>query len=143
MPNAVEDALNRMNADQRAQADQTIEDARRKIQSAEMQMGNAPSGDIAATIAQNEQIIAEAQRSIPAETMQSVDSISPPMNTPPMHGMVNSTQIEVNSTFKSQIESIEQSGGNNYLNTNAVDRALAREGQDAPQHDQQQQELGR
>ncbi|RKR84194.1 hypothetical protein BDD43_4421 [Mucilaginibacter gracilis] len=138
MANAVEDALNRANAEQRERAMATIEEARRNILNADIQMANSPSGDFAVIKSRNEQIIDEAQRSIPVETMQSVDSVSAPMNTPPMHGIVNSEPVELNPTFRSTIESIEQGSGNNYLNQNAVDRAMTRTPQESQSHDQQQ-----
>ncbi|EHQ29758.1 hypothetical protein [Mucilaginibacter paludis] len=143
MANAVEDALNRASAEQRERAMATIGEARRNILNADIQMAYSPSGDAATIKARNEQIIEEAQRSIPAETMQSVDSVSPPMNTPPMHGMVNTEPIALNPEFKSTIESIEQGGGNNYLNPNAVDRAMARQAYEAPQQDPQEQAMSR
>src|ERR1700744_3013185 len=111
MANAVEEALNRANADQRAHAYSVIEQARRDIQTAEIQSSVERTNDMAAIISRNEQIIEEAKRSIPAETMQSVDHISSPMTTPPMHGYVNSTPIELHPDIHSDITSIEQSGG--------------------------------
>ena len=143
MANAVEEALNRANADQRAHAMQVIEEARRNIQTADLQMANAPSGDAKAIIARNEQIIEDAKRSIPVETMQSVDEISPPLNTPPMHGQSNSNVIELHPDMHSDIESVQQSGGNNYLNENAVDRALARPAQESQNYEEQQRAMGR
>ncbi|WP_394771812.1 hypothetical protein [Mucilaginibacter sp.] len=143
MGNAVDEALNRMNADERAYAIQTIEDARRTIQTAELQKGYSPTSDITAIVSRNEQIIEEAKRAIPVETMKSVDEISPPLNTPPTHGISNSNVIELHPDMHSDIESVQQSGGNNYLNENAVDRALARPAQDGQQYDQQERAVGR
>ncbi|MGY3213942.1 hypothetical protein [Mucilaginibacter sp. HD30] len=143
MANAVEDALNRAKADQKEKAMQTIDEAQRNINSASFQMGNFQSPEAADIISRNEQIIAEARRSIPFETMQSVDSVSPPMTTPPTHGVVNAEPIELNSNFKSNIENIEQGSGNNYLNQNAVDRANARQEQANPLQEPQEKSLGR
>ena len=143
MANAVEDALNRMNADQRAQVNQTIEEARRNIQTAELQAAHSPSSDAATIIARNQQVIDEARRSIPIETMKSVDEVSSPMTTPPMHGNINPEPIELHPDMQADIESVQQTGGNNYLNENAVDRAMARPSQEPIQQQNQQQELGR
>jgi hypothetical protein len=144
MANSVEDALNRASAEQRDRAMQIIEEARQNINTASLQKGNFPSSDADATIARNEQIIEEAKRTIPVETMQHVETVSPPMNTPPMQGQSNSNVIELHPDVRSDIESIEQSGGNNYLNQNAVDRALARQGQENPQYEpEQQRAMGR
>jgi hypothetical protein len=140
MANAVEEALNRA---KRAEIDKTIGNAQREIDSAKMQMGNDPNSNMAATIAQNEQIIAEARHSIPFESMQSVDSISPPMNTPAAHGLSNPEPVNLNPTFQMHIEKIQQGPGNNYLNENAVDRAMDQQSQAAQQIEPPQQEMER
>lgn len=142
MANAVEDALNRASAEQRERAMATIEEARRNIQTTNMQMGDISSTD-AASVARNAQIIEEAKRNIPFETMQHVDTVSPPLNTPPMHGRSNSNVIELHPDMQADIQAVEQSGGNNYLNQNAVDRALARQSQDGPNYEPQQRAMGR
>jgi hypothetical protein len=149
MANAVEDALNRATPEQREKAMQTIEEARRNIQMNNVQMGDISSTE-AANVAHNAQVIEDAKRTIPFETMQHVDTVSPPMNTPPMnapamHGQMNSNVIELHPDTKNTIESIEQGEGNNYLNQNAVDRALARQAQEMPpiNEPQQQRAMGR
>jgi len=142
MADAVQDALNRASTEQRERAMQTIEEARRNIQMSNVQVGDISSMD-AANMTRQAQIIEEAKRNIPAETMTHVDTVSPPLNTPPTHGMSNFNVIELHPDIKSDIESVQQSGGNNYLNQNAVDRALARPAQDTPQYDQQQRAMGR
>jgi len=149
MANAVEDALNRGSAEQRERAMQTIEEARRNIQMNNVQMGDISSTS-AANVAHQAQVIEDAKRTIPFETMQHVDTVSPPMNTPPVNasqtqGQMNSNVIELHPDTKNTIESIEQGEGNNYLNQNAVDRALARQAQETPVYEepQQQRAMGR
>jgi|GEM_PF-1382372 len=137
MANAIEEALNRANADQRAHAMQTIQEARRVIQNAELEAANLPSGDAAATIARQEQIIEEAKRSIPTETMVHVDEIGPPMNTPAANDNFKSDVVELSPDTKDKIEAIQQGEGNNYLNQNAVDRAMNREPQAYEEPEQQ------
>lgn len=136
MPNAVEDALNRASAEQRERAMQTIEEARRNIQLVSVQQTGDISSTDANSLARNAQIIEEAKRTIPFETMKDVDHVSPPMNTPG-NGPTNSNVIELHEHTQSTIENIEQGPGNNYMNDNAVDRAMARQSQDSIQQDQQ------
>jgi hypothetical protein len=141
MANAVEDALNRASPEQREKAMQTIEEARRNIQMNNVQMGDISSTN-AASITHNAQVIEEAKRIIPFETMQHVDTVSPPMNTPPTHGVSNSNVIELHPDIQSDIESVQQSGDNNYLNQNAVDRALAQQSQETPHYEEPQRGHG-
>ncbi len=141
MANAVENALNRASEVQRARAQQAIEEARANIKLVSMQPGDVtPSG--ASSIAHHAQVIEEAKRTIPFETMQHVDEIGPPLNTPSANGQYTSKVVELHPNVQSTIENIEQGEGNNYLRENAVDRAMARPSQDI-QRDDQQQALGR
>lgn len=140
MANAIEEALNRASAEQREKALQAIEEARRNIKLVSVQQEITPTD--ADAISKNAQIIEEAKRHIPFDTMKDVDSIDPPLNTPSARGYYNSTVVEIHPDTQSNIESIEQSGGNNYLRENAVDRAIARPTQEI-QPEQKQQALGR
>ncbi len=138
MANAIEDALSRASAEQRERAQQAIEEARQNIKLVSMrQMGDISSTD-ADSVARNAQIIEEAKRTIPAETMKDVNEISPPLNTPSARGYYNSNVIEIHPNVQSQIETIEQGEGNNYLRENAVDRAMARPSQEMGYEPQQQ-----
>jgi hypothetical protein len=147
MGNAIEDALNRAGPEQRARNQQIIEEARRNIKLVSMQQMDDISPTGADAIARNAQIIEEAKRTIPFETMQDVDSIGPPLNTPSMKE-ANPKVIQLNAGVQSNIESIEQGDGNNYLRENAVDRAMARQssfyGQSLEaERGEQQQAMGR
>ena len=127
MPNSVDDALARASAEQRERAQQTIEEARSKIQAAQMQPGDM-SSMTASEISHNTQVIEDANRTMPPEpALQHVTEVSSPPPTPPVHGHVDATPIELNADTKANIESIQQYGGNNYLNENAVDRAIGRQ----------------
>ncbi len=136
MANSVEDALSRASAEQRERAMQTIEEARRNIQSTTMQPGDMSSMS-ATSIAHNAQVIEDAKRTIPFETMQHVDEIGPPMNTPAANDNYQSNVIEIDPNTQSKIEQIQQGEGNNYLSGNAVDRAMARQPQEYDRGDQQ------
>lgn len=141
MSNAVENALNRASEEQRARAQQAIEEARANIKLVSMQPGDVtPAGGN--SIAHNAQIIDEAKRNIPIETMQHVDEIGPPLSTPATNGHYASKVVELHPNVQSTIEQIEQGEGNNYLRENAVDRALQRPSQDL-MPPEQQQALGR
>jgi hypothetical protein len=78
MANAIEDALNRASAEQQAKNNQVIEEARRYIQLVSVRDDITPTDPAARNI----QAIEEAKRTILFETMQDVDSIDPPLNTP-------------------------------------------------------------
>ena len=138
MPNAVEDALSRASAEQKAKNEQVIAEARSNIKLVSMQQMDDISPTGADSIARNAQIIEEAKRNIPFETMQSVDSIGPPTQTPAM-GAAGSNVVQLHPETQANIESIEQSGGNNYQNDNAIDRAQAREPQPSIEPQQQQE----
>jgi predicted ribosome quality control (RQC) complex YloA/Tae2 family protein len=143
MPNAIEDALSRASAEQRERAQQAIEEARQNIKLVSVrQMGDISSTE-ADSVTRNAQIIEEAKRNIPFETMKDVNEVSPPLNTPSNRGYYNSTIIELHPNAQSQIETIEQGDGNNYLRENAVDRAMSRQSQEMGYEPQQQQALGR
>lgn len=142
MANAIEDALNRASAEQRERALAAIEEARRNIKLVSVRDDITPGE--ADSISRHAHTIEEAKRVIPFETMKDVDSIDPPMNTPPLaRSHYNSTVVEINQSTQSNIEYIEQNGGNNYLRENAVDRAMARPPQEIQQEQQRQQGLGR
>jgi hypothetical protein len=143
MANAVEDVLSRANPEQKVRNQQVIEEARRNIKLVSMQQMDdiSPSGGDA--IARNAQIIEEAKRNIPFETMRDVDSVSPPLPTPSNRGYVNSTVIELHPNVQSTVENIEQGGGNNYLQENAIDRAMARESQEMQAVEEHQQAMSR
>lgn len=143
MSNAVENALNRASEEQRARAQQVIEEARQNIRLVSVQQMNDMSPSGADTIARNAQIIEEAKRTIPTETMKEVDSIGSPLTTPSTQGNYNATVVELHPNVQSTIENIEQGEGNNYLRENAVDRAMERPSLDMQRDDQQQQALGR
>ena len=138
MANAVEEALNRANPEQRAKAQQVIEEARRNIKLVSMR-DDIPPSEIAA---EQKQIIEEAKRNIPFETMQEVDEISPPLPTPSTKE-VNPKVVQLHPDTIENIEAIERSGGNNYLRENAVDRAMDRQPQETPVQEQHQQAMGR
>ena len=141
MANAIEDALNRASAEQRERAIAAIEEARRNIRLVSVR-DDITLGE-ANAVSKQAEAIEEARRVIPFETIQDVNNIDPPMNTPAQpRGHYNSTVVEINQSTQSNIEHIEQTGGNNYLRENAVDRAQARPPQDM-QQEQQQQALGR
>jgi hypothetical protein len=143
MANSVDDALNRASAEQRERAMQTIEEARRNIQSAQMQPGDMSSMD-ASNIAHSTQVIEDAKRTMPPEpVLRHVNEVSSPPPTPPVHGRVDTTPMELNAETHANIESIQQNGGNNYLDQNAVDRALERQPQETPDYEQQQRAMGR
>jgi hypothetical protein len=141
MANAVEDALSRGSAEQQEKAQQVIQDARRDIQ-----MTNI-SGDIspmeASSIVTNAQIIEDAKRNIPAATMENVETISSPLPTPSPTGVYDYTPVEVNPVVQNTIENIEQGSGNNYLEQNAVDRAVSRQEQESPQPESPEQSMER
>lgn len=138
MANAIEEALNRASQEQRERAQQVIAEARRNIKLVSMR-DDIPQSEI---IAQQTQIIEEAKRNIPFETMMDVDSIAPPLPTPSMKE-ANPNVIHLNANFQSTIESIQQGEGNNYLQDNAVDRAMNRESLDIQQEQERQQAMGR
>lgn len=140
MANAIEDALNRASAEQQLKNQQVIEEARRNIKLVSVRDNITPAD--ANSVSKNTQIIEEAKRTIPFETMKDVDTISPPLNTPSVRGYYNSTVVEIHPDTQSNIEGIEQGGGNNYLRENALDRAIARPSQDM-QQDRDQQVLRR
>lgn len=130
MDNAVENALNRGNEEQRARAQQVIEEARNNIKLVSMQQMGDISPTAADSVSRNAQIIEEAKRTIPFETMKDVDSIGPPLATPSPMGVSNSNVIELNPQVRSTIENVEQGQGNNYLSQNAMDRAMQRSTQE-------------
>jgi len=138
MANAVEEALNRAGAEQRAKAQQVIEEARRNIKLVSVRDDITPTE----SVAKQTEIIEEARRNIPFETMQDVDSISAPLPTPAYNGNYNSKVVELHPQTQDTIERIEQGEGNNYLRENAMDRAMQRQAQEPPQTEQQQA-LGR
>ena len=148
MGNAVEDALNRANEEQRAKALQAIQEARQNIKLVSMRGENITQMDVD-SVEKNKQIIAEARQHIPFETMQDVDEITPPLPTPPTkQAQFQANVVQLHPDTQENIEQIEQGGGNNYLNDNAVDRAMARQSQETPaqvweQQQQQQQAMGR
>lgn len=136
MSNAVENALSRASDEQRARAQQVIEEARSNIKLVSMQPGDVtPAGGN--SVAYNAQVIEEAKRSIPFETMQHIDEIGPPLNTPTTNGQYASKVVELHPNVQSTIENIEQGEGNNYLRENAVDRAMLRPCHDLQHPDQQ------
>jgi hypothetical protein len=143
MSNAVEQALNRASVEQRERAQHTIEEARRNIQLVSVQRPEDITASKAATVAQQTQIIEEAKRNIPAETMKDVDTVSPPLPTPSTGTNYKSNVIELHPQTQAKIEQIEQGEGNNYQRENAVDRAAARQPQEPQTQDQKQQGLGR
>ncbi|MBN8669518.1 MAG: hypothetical protein J0L80_02455 [Chitinophagales bacterium] len=148
MGNAVEDALNRANEEQRAKALQAIQEARQNIKLVSMRGENITQMDVD-SVEKNKQIIAEARQHIPFETMQDVDEITPPLPTPPTkQAQFQANVVQLHPDTQENIEQIEQGGGNNYLNDNAVDRAMARQSQETQaqvweQQQQQQQAMGR
>lgn len=133
--NAVEAALNRASEEQRAKAQQVIEEARRNIKLVSMR-DDIPPSEIAA---QQTQIIEEAKRNIPFETMQEVDEISPPLPTPSTKE-ADPKVVQLHPQTQETIERIEQGEGNNYLRENAVDRAVERQSQETPPLEQQQEQ---
>lgn len=148
MANAIEDALNRASEEQRAKALQAIQEARQNIKLVSMRGENISQMDVD-SVERNKQVIAEARQHIPFETMQDVDEITPPLPTPPTkHAQFQANVVQLHPDTTENIQQIEQGGGNNYLNDNAVDRAMARQGQETQaqaweQQQQQQQALGR
>lgn len=148
MANAIEDALNRASEEQRAKALQAIQEARQNIKLVSMRGENISQMDVD-SVERNKQIIAEARQHIPFETMQDVDEITPPLPTPPTkHAQFQANVVQLHPDTTENIQQIEQSGGNNYLNDNAVDRAMGRQAQETQaqaweQQQQQQQALGR
>jgi hypothetical protein len=130
-PNAVQQALDRADPQQRARNEAAIEEARRTIRLVSMQQMDdiTPSG--AESIARNAQIIEEAKRNIPFETMQDVNEVAPPgirpANSSSLRGFDN---LQPSEQTQATIHSIEQGEGNNYLQGNAVDRAQARQPQE-------------
>lgn len=140
MANAVEDALNRASAAQRAKAQQVIEEARRNIKLVSMRDDITPSE----SVTKQREIIEEAKRNIPSETMQDVEEITPPMPTPNNKAAYTTKVVELHPQTQDTIERIEQGEGNNYLRENAVDRTLQRQQQEIPPNEpQQEQALGR
>ena len=148
MANAIEDALNRASEEQRAKALQAIQEARQNIKLVSMRGENISQMDVD-SVEKNKQIIAEARQHIPFETMQDVDEITPPLPTPPTkQAQFQANVVQLHPETSANIQQIEQSGGNNYLNDNAVDRAIGRQAQETQtqtweQQQQQQQALGR
>ena len=149
MGNAVEDALNRANEEQRARALQAIQEARQNIKLVSMRGENITQMDID-SVEKNKQIIAEARQHIPFETMQDVDEITPPLPTPPTKvAQFQANVVQLHPDTQENIQQIEQGGGNNYLTQpqNAVDRAMSRpaaEQNNQPQIEQEhKQALGR
>lgn len=136
MGNAVEDALNRASAEQRARAYQAIEEARRNIRLVSVRDDITPSDTD--TIAKNAKTIEEARQAIPYDTMKDVDEITPPPPTPTQNEHANSKVVDLHPDTQETIEQIEQGDGNNYLRANAVDRAMERPSQEVPPHEQQQ-----
>ncbi len=145
MANAVENALSRINAEQRAKAEQVMAEARRNIRLVSLRDDLSPSD--ADSLASNARIIDEAKRTIPFDTMRDVDTISAPLPTPNNRANYSSKVVCLNPETYDRIELIEQNGGNNYLNENAIDRALTRQSQEVSQpeqhRDQQQYAQGR
>lgn len=136
MGNAVEDALSRASAEQRARAYQAIEEARRNIKLVSMREEITPSD--ADKIAQNAKTIEEARQAIPYETMKDVDEVTSPPPTPTQNEHANSKVVDLHPDTQETIEQVEQGEGNNYLRENAVDRALERPSQEVPPNEQQQ-----
>lgn len=140
MANAIEAVLNRASQEQRDRAQQVIEEARRNIKLVSNRDDIPTTG--VDSVSKNTHTIEEARRVIPFETMKDVDSIDPPLNTSLPRGNYNSTVVEIHSNTQSNIESIEQGEGNNYLRENAVNRAMARPERNIEQ-EEKQQALGR
>lgn len=136
MANAIEAALNRASEEQRAKAQQVIEEARRNIKLVSMRDDITPDE----SIAKQKEIIEEAKRNIPVETMQDVDTISPPLPTSNDKANYNSKVVQLHPQTQETIERIEQGEGNNYLRENAVDRAMERQAQETHEREQQQQQ---
>lgn len=136
MGNAVEDALNRASAEQRARAYQAIEEARRNIRLVSVRDDITPSDTD--TIAKNAKTIEEAKQAIPYDTMKDVDEVTPPPPTPTQNEHADSKVVDLHPDTQETIEQIEQGDGNNYLRENAVDRAMERQSQEVPPHEQQQ-----
>ncbi len=137
--NAVEDALNRASPEQQARARQVIEEARRNIKLVSMRNDITPTG----AIVQQQKIIEEARRTIPSETMQEVDEISPvtlPLPSPNRRANYTSKFVELHPDTKENIERIEQSRENVYPRENAVDGAMQRHAQETPEQEQQRQQ---
>ncbi len=139
MANAIEAALARADEQQRIRNEQVIAEARRNIQ-----LVSDRTPEQVAT--EQSKIIEEARQNIPIETMQHVDEISSPLPTPNDKANYTSKVVSLNPDMHAKIESIEQGGGNNYLNENAVDRAVARQAQlsqEQAQYDREKQERER
>lgn len=139
MANAIEAALARADEQQRIRNEQVIAEARRNI----FLVSDRTPEQVAA---EQSQVIAEARQNIPIETMQHVDEIGPPLPTPNDKANYTSKVVNLHPDIQGQIESIEQGNGNNYLNDNAVDRALERQqqqSQDQAQYDREKQDRER
>lgn len=137
--NAIEAALNRASPEQRERAQQVIEEARRNI----TLVSDRTPEQVAAEQAK---VIEEARRNIPFETMQDVDEISSPRPTPDNSTKDFSKVVRLDAGTQENMESIGNGVGNNYLNENAVDRALERQSQiaqDQAQYDRERQDRDR
>jgi hypothetical protein len=139
MANAIEAALNRASPEQQARNQQVIEEARRNIQ---LVSDRTPEQ----VAAQQAQTIEEAKQNIPFDTMKDVDEVSSPLPTPTRNINYDSKVINLHPDTIENIEGIEQGGGNNYLNENAVDRAQARQdhiAQEQARYDRERQDRER
>ena len=93
----------------------------------------------------NEQDMQAAKEKLSSTNMKEVENISAP-NVPNAITKVNSSSVankQVDEVTKDNINSIQKSEGNNYLNQNAVDRAMDRTPQEPPRPPQPQKEMER
>lgn len=139
MANAIEAALNRASPEQQSRNQQIIEEARRNIQ---LVSDRTPEQ----VAAEQAKIMEEAKQNIPFETMKDVNEVSSPLPTPTRNTNYDSKVINLHPDMQENIEGIERGGGNNYLNENAVDRALERQNQitqDQAAYDRERQDRER
>jgi len=146
MANAIEDALNRASAKDK----QTIEAAKSHISSIEnvdkgaaskTEKTNSVEEALGRTSDKDKQTIEAGKSHI--SSIENADKVSPsnaPSNTPANPKDLDKMQL--NPETKSNIESVQQGQGNNYMYQNAVDRAQARPPQE-PQKAQPQQDKER
>jgi len=92
----------------------------------------------------NEQVIQSAKEKLPDVNMKEVDSISP-QNVPNTNAKANPSSVankQLDEATKDNVTSIQRGEGNNYLNQNAVDKALERPSKE-PTPPQPQKEMER
>ena len=121
MANAMEEALSRASAEQRARNEEVIEAARRNIPVLSTQEAEAMK------TARQAEVIEEARHTIPFDTMRDADSVDAPNIRARAAKKANGfTQPQFNPDMHATVDDMQRAPDNNYQSPNAVDVALAR-----------------